>query len=238
VTRAPEIPAEARRSSFRAGTRSELRARLRRVSRALAADRSGATAVEFGLVGGILFVLIFALVDFSHGYHQYSSATKALQVGARLAAVSDPVASDLRALTGLDDGAAGGAMPYFERRCSGAASSCSQGAFDQAAFDTILYGRGNSACPATPQANPPMCRLFPRLRPRHLEIDYVHTGLGFAGRPGPAGRAGGPVPTITVRLTNLTFDFLVLNRLLGFPAISMAGLSATATGEDLASAAD
>ncbi len=58
-------------------------------------------------------------------------------------------------------------------------------------------------------------------------VEYEQTGLGFAGRP------GGPVPSITVRLTGLNFNFVVLNDLLGLPAIPMSGLAATATAEDM-----
>jgi hypothetical protein len=36
-----------------------------------------------------------------------------------------------------------------------------------------------------------------------------------------------------MRFTGLNFEFIALNGLLGLPAISMSGLTATATGEDL-----
>jgi hypothetical protein len=183
----------------------------------------------------VLFTLAFALFEFSHAFGQYNAASKALGVGVRRASVSDPVAFDLRTFTGLNPAEPGDPMPPFERRCSGATRSCTGGTFDEAAFNTILFGSPTAACPTAPVAVTPMCAVFPRLRPEHVEIDYVQTGLGFAGRPGSAGRAGGAVPTITVRLTNLTFDFVVLNRLLGLPPLAMGGLSATATGEDLAS---
>jgi hypothetical protein len=121
----------------------------------------------------------------------------------------------------------GDPMPYFKRVCSGATQSCSGGTYDPAAMRTIVFGRGNAACPTAPQAYPAMCQIFPRIQPGNLVVEYTQTGLGFAGRP------GGPVPTITVRLTGLSFNFTVLNGLLGFPAIPMARLTATVSGEDL-----
>jgi hypothetical protein len=72
-----------------------------------------------------------------------------------------------------------------------------------------------------------MCQLFPRIQPQNVIVEYEQTGLGFAGRP------GGPLPSITIRLTGLTFNFVVLNSLLGLPAIPMSGLAATATAEDM-----
>ena len=51
-------------------------------------------------------------------------------------------------------------------------------------------------------------------------------GLGFVGR-------GAPVPMVTVRLTGMTYDFIAIDDLLGFGAITMPGFDATLVGEDL-----
>ncbi len=191
-------------------------------------DASGAVAVEFGLVGGIFITLLVAMLEFGHAFWQWNSATKAVQLGARLAAVSSPVSSDLKSLSGLSGSVQpGDPMPYFERVCSGATKSCSSGSYDAAAMNTIVFGPGNSACPTTAQKA--MCRIFPRIKPENVVVEYVHTGLGFAGRP------GGPVPTVTVRLTGLNFDFVVLGGLLGLGPVQMPGLATTVTGEDLSS---
>jgi Flp pilus assembly pilin Flp len=192
-------------------------------------DESGSTAVEFGLVGTSFILLLLAIMDFGNAFWQWNQASKAVQLGVRLAAVSNPVSSDLKSLDGTTLGALpGDPMPYFKRVCNGATASCTGGTFDQNAMNTIVYGRGNTACPSTPQNFPPMCMLFPRVRPQNVVIEYAQTGLGFAGRP------GGPVPTISLRLTGLNYDFIILNDLLGLQRISMSGLSATATAEDMA----
>lgn len=191
-------------------------------------DADGTVAVEFGLVGGIFITMLVALMEFGSAYWQWNQATKALQLGVRLAAVSDPISSDLKTFTGVSATVEeGDPMPYFQRVCSGASQSCSGGTYDPAAMRTIVYGRGNTSCPTARQRYPAMCQLFPRITPQNLIVEYTQTGLGFAGR------AGGPLPSITVRITGLNFNFVVLNNLLGLPPISMAGLSATATAEDL-----
>jgi Flp pilus assembly pilin Flp len=191
-------------------------------------DDSGAVAVEFGLIGGIFIVLLMAMIDLGQAFWQFNQATKALQLGVRLAAVSNPVSSDLKTMTGISGTVEeGDPMPYFKRVCSGATQSCSEGTYDAVAIRTLVFGRGNTACPTAPQAYPAMCQIFPRIQPQNLVVEYTQTGLGFAGRP------GGPVPTITVRLTGLSFNFTVLNGMLGFPAIPMTRLTATVSGEDL-----
>jgi hypothetical protein len=201
---------------------------LRRAAPRIVADVRGATTVEFGFVSGFLFLILFAITDLGFAFWQWSSATKALQLGTRLASVSDPVASDLKTLTGLSSAVyEGDPMPQYERVCSGASKTCSGGTFDQTALNTLVYGRGNASCPTATQSFPPMCQIFPRIKPENVVIEYVHTGLGYAGRP------GGPIPTIRLRLTDLNYEFITLSSLLGLPAISMSGLTATATAEDL-----
>jgi Flp pilus assembly pilin Flp len=198
--------------------------------RSFATNEDGAAAVEFGLLGGFVIMLLLAAMDFGFALFQHNQASKAVQLGARLAAVTDPVSSDLATFDGTSAGAEPGApMPYFERRCRGATETCTNGTFDRGALHSIVYGRGNTACPATAGNYPAMCRVFPRIRPENLEVDYVHSGIGIAGVPGIR-----PTPTITVRVVDLNYRFMVLGSLLGLSDVPMAGLLATATGEDLA----
>ena len=191
-------------------------------------DTLGAAMIEFAIIGFLLFVLTGGLVDFAFAMYQWNSASKAVQLGARLAAVSDPVSSDLKTLTGLDGGALpGDAFPAFERICSGANQSCSGGgSYDGGAMDTLVFGRGQTSC-GTVGADQfaGMCDILNSIQTQNVIVTYRQTGLGFAGRP------GGPVPTITVELTGLNFNFVFLNSLLG--PITMPAMKTTATGEDL-----
>jgi hypothetical protein len=47
----------------------------------------------------------------------------------------------------------------------------------------------------------------------------------------------GPVPTITVSLQDVTFQFFFLSGLLGFTDITMPSMLSTVTGEDMKSTA-
>ena len=188
----------------------------------------GAVAVEFSFVSMVFLTMLVGALEFGHAFWQWNQATKALQLGARLAAVSRPVSSDLATMTGVSGTVeAGDPMPYFKRVCSGASQSCSGGTYDPAAMRTIVFGRGNSACPTTVQNHPAMCQLFPRVRPENVIVEYEQTGLGFAGRP------GGPLPSIKVRLSGLSFNYAVLGTMLGLSNIPMSGLVASVTAEDL-----
>jgi Flp pilus assembly protein TadG len=191
-------------------------------------DPSGAVAVEFGLMSVVFITMLVGLMEFGTAYWQWNQAAKALQLGVRLAAVSNPVSSDLTSFTGLSSTVEeGDPMPYFKRTCSGATVTCTGGTYDAAAMRTLVYGCGSTSCPTTVQRYPPMCQIFPRITPQNVIVEYTQTGLGFAGRP------GGPLPSITIRLTGLDFNFVVLDSLIGLTAIPMTGLSASAPAEDL-----
>src|SRR5262245_38947241 len=185
--------------------------------------------VEFSIIAFLFFVLTGGLVDFSVGFYQWNSASKALQQGARLASISDPVDASLKNWNGLGPGIIpGDPFPNFQRVCSGAGQSCSGGGtYSSDAMNTIVYGRGQTSCGLiAADRTPAMCDIFRRIQPANVIITYQQTGLGFAGRP------NGPVPTITVELTGLTFNFAFLNGLMGFVPINMPPMKTTATGED------
>ena len=197
-------------------------------------DESGAAMLEFTAAAFTFFIVLFGVVEFANVFYQWNAATKAVQLGARLAAVSNPVANDLSTLTGLSNSVLpGDPMPAFDRVCtstnaSGTAGTCTNGTYSAAAMQTIVFGRGKTAC-ATPTSNRDvgMCNLFTRVAPQNVIVRYQYTKLGYAGRP------GGPVPTITVSLRNLTYDFVMIGGLAGLGPISLPSFATTVTGEDL-----
>lgn len=208
---------------------------MRSFVHAFSRDRSGAALVEFALVATMMLSASLGAVEFSYLFYQWNSASKAVQLGARLAAVSDPVSSDLKNLTGLEGGILpGDPMPYYERVCDGQTQSCTNGGtYDSQAMNTLVYGRGGTSCgDSQPDPFPGMCDILPQIGAENVIVKYVHTGLGFAGRP------GGPVPTIVVELQGLTFEFVMVDKLFGFTAIELPPFRTTITGEDLSTGAN
>jgi hypothetical protein len=196
----------------------------------LRSDCEGSAFLEFTLFVGAFFTVLFGIIDFTFAFYQWNSATKAVQLGARLAAVSNPVASDLTVANWDVVGyASGDVVPLadgFTHVCSGATESCTDGTYDATAMDTIVFGRGNTACNGTPP-NIGMCNIFWAIGPENVQVTYEYTGLGYAGRP------TGPVPTIKVEVVGIPFQFTLLGSLLGFDDIEIPGLVSTITGEDL-----
>jgi len=205
-------------------------------------DSNGGVLVEATIMIIIMFVFVLGSIDFLFAFYQWNAATKAVQMGVRIAAVSDPVA---RGLNGLSAGVVsaslrpGSAMPSFTVTCDGGRATCTcEGAckgvsgYNDAAMRTIVFGRGSTACgDATSSYTAGMCDIFSKITPANVRIVYTQpaapAGLGFAGRP------GGPVPTIRISLQNMPFRFFFLGDLLGFRNIQLPGATTTMTGEDL-----
>jgi hypothetical protein len=205
-------------------------------------DQRGAVLVEVTIMLSITLILVFGAIDFLLLFYQWNAAAKAVQIGARLAGVSDPVPSGLNSLSQAVVSASvspGAAMPNFVVICDGRTATCICNGvngcrgikgYDRAAMNTIVFGRGSSSCSDAKSGDGVgMCDIFPRITPANVKIVYAQTGLGYAGRP------GGPTPTITVSLQDLPFQFFFLRGLTGFHDLQIPASSVSLTAEDLSS---
>ena len=145
-----------------------------------------------------------------------------------MAAVSDPVWAELRNLE--DTGTPGAAWETdYAVTCTSTSSDASTGDcdgtfsddYDPTAMQCLVFGRSQTTPPCDTECAETgidgengLCDRYNFVAPENVSITYSHTGLGFAGRP------GGPVPTITLRLTGLTFDFFAVGALLGFGQVT------------------
>jgi hypothetical protein len=202
------------------------------------ADRSGAVIVEMAIALPLLLILLLGFVDFGYAFYQWNAGNKAVQVGARLARISDPVATDIATVVKtLPTGKSPGdpvAPDTYHFTCSADSSGaalctycdendkCSTSGSSQTAFDLIYDGDAT---------RPGMHAFLPTLAKSEVHIEYVATGLDFWTRP------DGPVPTIRVSIVNHPFQFFFLGGLLGFANITMPNMLSTVTGEDLDSSA-
>ena len=175
-----------------------------------------------------------------NAFQQWSAAAKAVELGARIAAVSDPVDSGLDNLAS-QAATSGGATPgasmlAFTVTCDGGAAACAcagfctgLGAYSAAAMDHLVYGRGGSGkcVAATSEYFMGMCNASSSIQPKYVSVIYTQTGLGYAGR------SYGPVPTITVSLNKgakkLPFKFFFLP----FANINIPSMATTITAKSL-----
>ena len=191
----------------------------------------GAAMVEMTISIVLLLILTLGFVDFGHAFYQWNAATKAVQVGARMAAVSPPVAPQVTGAGPAEN--PGNPIPVdaYSFSCRGTGPSTGTctggGTFNSANFNRI-YAGDDDACGPVAGSRPGMCDFFTRLRPQDVQITYAATGLGYQTRP------GGSVPTIIVEIRpGLAFEFFFLSGLLGFANIDVPPMRSTATGEDM-----
>jgi len=211
-------------------------------------DEAGGPLVEVAVLIPIVFFFLLGAVDFGFLFYQWNAAAKAVEVGARIAAVSDPVA---RGLSSLSDPAVNGAnagdrIPAFTITCNGHTSQCNLSAdfaatitYDAIAMQKIVYGRNAGTSCGTPSSYyfAGMCNFFSAVTPDNVQIVYQQTGLLFATK------YSAPQPTVTVSLLQtpdsaaLKFRFFFLNRLMGFADKKIPAFTTAVTGEVLSASA-
>lgn len=199
--------------------------------RRLFKNTDGGVSVEASFILMIMVALTGATIEAGYAYFQWNGAQQAARHGARLAATSDPVSQTLGTMTGLGNGVeAGDPMPDYTLSCDGRTASCNQGSFDSTAMNKIVFGPDNDkSCAKTRRERRGMCDVFNDVTKENIEITYTHSGLGTAGFP------ANPAPLITVKVTDMKFDFVLLDLFTPDSFSTMPDVSVSIMAEDLKS---
>lgn len=194
--------------------------------RAFRHNEEGTSLLEALLVFPILLMVFAALIEFGFAVFQWNQAVKAVQLGARLAAVSDPLPVDMSALRADYPPEEGGPTPPgpVVVECGAGASAC-----DSARLNRLVFGSDETCDPNYGTSLPGMCDFNPQIRPRNIRISYHRSGLGYVGRP------WGPVVTVTLELDGLHFKLPFMGALLGVNTMNIPAHPVTVTSEDLCS---
>ncbi len=188
---------------------------------ALRSDESGPALVEHAIVFPLFFVLVLGILEFGNVYSQVIRAEKATEVGVRFAVTSNIVA------TGVPDcGVATTEPPGTPCRLVAGSAAWSR---------TCTAGDGSCSAAAFSAIVTRMQAIYGRIAPANVVVEYTGTGLGFVGR-------GSPVPMVTVRLQDMSINFVVLGSLVrglfgGMmgDSILLPAFASTLGGEDLSS---
>ena len=185
-------------------------------------------AAEFALILPTFLLLMLGTIDIGFYAYQINAAEKATQIGARWAAVTDPVAEELKTesyvnqtINGTPVGQ-GDRIPLadFEIVCTSSGTTCTCtgndcliGSYsrDGDAFN-LLAGR--------------IRQIHPAIQDDNIQVVYSGSGLGFAGDPNGPDSA----PLITVRLTNMDYNSIILSPLGG--TVGLPDFAYSMTAED------
>jgi len=192
--------------------------------RTLLKDNNAASAAEFGLVLPLLMLLLFSVIDAGRFMWEYNRGEKATQAGARIAVVTNIVASSLIGTNYVGQTFNGVTLTQGDRIPASALATvtcnntaCSSGNYDSQAFQRIVTR---------------MQYMSPSIQPSNVVVEYRGSGLGFAGDPDTSRPQISPL--VTVKVTGLTFRPLAF---LTFAAFPMPDFATTLTAEDLSGTA-
>lgn len=169
-------------------------------------DQRGAAA-EFALVLPLLILFVLGTIDIGLYAWRLNQAEKATQMGARWAAVTDPLATEI-ATTSFVNANVGGTLvtqgdriPVMDFTITCTDTACSCAGADCGTLGTLTYNSG-----AFDNLRNTMRRVLPAIEDSNVVVEYRGSGLGFAGDP------NGPdiAPIITVRLVDMTFTPVTL----------------------------
>lgn len=186
---------------------------------------AGISMTEGLLVFPIVLLTFAALVEFGYAVHQWNQVVKATQIGARLAAVSDPLADLSPIVVHYRENATVGQPPSTGAPtivCGAGTVAC-----DSTQLNRLVYGSDGICDPNYGSSLPGVCDFHSWIRPSNLRIAYSPSGLGYVGRP------GGPIVTVTLEIINLNFRLPLLGALLGVDRIEIPPHPASITSEDL-----
>lgn len=185
-------------------------------------------AAEFALVLPLLVLFILGTIDVGMYAWRLNQAEKATQMGARFAAVTNPVAQEIATDTysNLTVGgvlvAQGDRIPAgdFKIVCTSTGATCACTGSDcvRASYtkDATAFG----------DVRDRMRAIYPAITDANVQIEYTGSGLGFAGDP------SGPdiAPIITIRLTGMSHTPITLSPF--GTAVSLPDFAYSITAED------
>ncbi len=189
-----------------------------------------AIAAEFALVLPVLLIFVIGAIDVGYYAWQINQAEKATQVGARYAAVTNPLATEISTASYVNANVGGTTIiqgdvipvgALGELTCVSTGCTCTVGPCPGTTLDaTAFTGLANR-----------MRNVWPRIADTDIEVVYSGSGLGYAGNP------NGPdiSPIITVRLSNMTYTPLTFTPFDG--TVGLPDFAYSLTAEDNAGTA-
>lgn len=198
--------------------------RLRSLWRA----RSGAIAAEFALVLPLLLILIFGLIDAGRLLWTMNRAEKAVQAGARVAAVTNVVPAALRDYDFVSETNPPGSPVSTSRfgaiECDIGSSPPTCRCVTEPCLSATATDTGNTAAYSVMIER--MQGMMAELDPADVSVRFEGVGLGYAGNP-----YGSDIsPLVTVELSSVTFRPITL--MVFGAAITLPDFRAGLTMED------
>lgn len=174
--------------------------------RGFIADQRGGGAAEFALIVPTFVLFFVGLLDGGRFLYAVNQGEKATQIGARWAAVTDPVAPQLASASYVGTTVNGVTLAQGDR-------------IPQAALGLVTCNSTGCICTTAPcptgiTSNNTaytnllnrMRQIMPAIKASNMAVEYRGSGLGYAGNPDGMDIS----PLVTVRLAGLNFSPFIL----------------------------
>lgn len=188
-------------------------------------EERGISVFEGLITFPIVLLMLVAMAEFGFAVHQWNQTVKAVQIGARLAVVSEPLA-DLTPISNYytNNGVVGQPPPSGAPTvtCGAGTSAC-----DATQLNRLVFGSDSTCDPEYGSSRPGICDFHRGIGPGNLRITYSPSGLGFVGSPGK------PVVTVTLEVRGLRFNLPFLGALIGVNTMEIPSHPVALTSEDL-----
>lgn len=198
---------------------------MRSFLRRFARDEEGSSTIEYIVLLLPLLALVFTSFQIALAYHFALTAQKAVELGARIAAVRDPVHTGLPASNEIETGFVEGDSCALGACVApvGGPWSCSGADLETANCDAVAYEAIRAE----------VARVAYLLDPEDLSITYYYGGLGFAEGPFT------PIVEVAIEERPFFLQFL-FNLALADPdqeadELQLPAVAASAIAEDLSS---
>ncbi len=184
-------------------------------------DEKATATVEFVAIMPFFLLIAFFILEISIAIFRVATLEKAVQLGARVAVVSDPVIAGVPTLNALGGSGAYGTPCSTSGACAGFATQTCTGSGCNAAEFARIANR--------------MRNIF-NVADRYITISYSYAQLGFAGGP--------LIPSVTVTVSGVPYEAIVTTIMASFftraggtsPLVNLPPMSVTMTAEDLSTA--
>jgi Flp pilus assembly protein TadG len=185
-------------------------------------------AAEFALVLPLLLLFVLGTIDVGIYAWRINQAEKATQIGARWAAVTNPLATEIATASYVNVNVGGVLITQGDRipaealgllTCTSSSCTCTTGPCPGTTFDAAAFTSLSTR----------MRQIYPAIADANIRVEYAGSGLGYAGDP------NGPEisPLITVRLVNMNYTpvtFSPIGGTVGLPDFAYSITAEDATG--------
>lgn len=208
---------------------------VEKLSRSIKHEQDGSVLTEGLMVFPLMVFVVAICVEIGLMMTEWNQAAKAMYMGARKLAVSDPITADFNTVFAYNTALGGQPITADATKKSVCDNNPNNGIpnCNTAAMERLLYS--NSRSNADAYSYKGLARHYKPLSQNgvYLRVTYELSGLGFHGRPRASNSPTSVVVSVRVELDRQATTLPILSGVFEFVGIRFPSFAATVSSEDL-----